>query len=68
MFCVTTFAGLGTAQGPDMAPIPGMKRSRYLEENIAALDVVLSESEQAALAELGATCGARYVHMTPVNG
>src|SRR5262249_13987330 len=27
------------AQGDDVAPIPGTKRVRYLEENVAALDV-----------------------------
>src|SRR5579863_5223217 len=30
------------AQGDDIVPIPGTKRRKYLEENVAALDVVLT--------------------------
>ena len=56
------------AQGRDMVPIPGTKRRRYLEENVAALDVALSESELADLGELGAARGDRYADMTPLNG
>jgi aryl-alcohol dehydrogenase-like predicted oxidoreductase len=33
------------AQGKDMVPIPGTKRVRYLEENMGALEVSLSESD-----------------------
>ena len=33
------------AQGQDMVPIPGTKRVRYLEENMAALHVALSEAD-----------------------
>ncbi len=51
------------AQGPDIVPIPGTKRLRYLEENLAALKVrlapaVLAKLDQAA--PRGATAGARY--------
>jgi len=51
------------AQGPDIVPIPGTKRLRYLEENLAALGVrltpaVLAKLDQAA--PRGATAGARY--------
>ena len=38
------------AQGPDVAPIPGTKRIPYLEENVGALDVVLTDDDLAALA------------------
>lgn len=50
-------------QGPDIVPIPGTKRRSYLEQNIAAADVVLSEDEAARLdAALppGRAVGARY--------
>ena len=33
------------AQGADMVPIPGTKRRTYLEENVGALDVVLTKQE-----------------------
>jgi aryl-alcohol dehydrogenase-like predicted oxidoreductase len=33
------------AQGNDMIPIPGTKRVRYLEDNMGALAVHLSESD-----------------------
>lgn len=40
------------AQGEDLIPIPGTKRRRYLEENIAALEVQLTEAELAALSAI----------------
>ena len=43
-----------------MVPIPGTKRIRYLEENAAAADVVLSERDLADLDALPAPVGARY--------
>jgi aryl-alcohol dehydrogenase-like predicted oxidoreductase len=36
-------------KGPDVVPIPGTKRRRYLEENVAAADVALSAEEVTAL-------------------
>ncbi len=33
------------AQGHDLVPIPGTKRVRYLEENMGALKVKLTESD-----------------------
>ena len=39
------------AQGNDMVPIPGTKRLRYLEENIAALNVRLSENDRKTIAD-----------------
>ena len=36
-------------KGPDIVPIPGTKRRRYLEENVGAADVSLSAEEVAAL-------------------
>ena len=37
------------SRSENMVPIPGTKRRHYLEENIAALDVSLSEAEIAAI-------------------
>ena len=37
------------SRGDNMVPIPGTKHRHYLEENIAALDVSLSEAEIAAI-------------------
>ena len=37
------------AQGPDIIPIPGTKKIKYLEENLAALDVELTSSEKAEI-------------------
>jgi aryl-alcohol dehydrogenase-like predicted oxidoreductase len=56
------------AQGRDMAPIPGTKRRHYLEDNIAALDLVLTERELATLDALGSASGDRYADMSPLNG
>jgi aryl-alcohol dehydrogenase-like predicted oxidoreductase len=36
-------------KGPDIVPIPGTKRRRYLEENVAAASVTLTRDEMAAL-------------------
>ncbi len=49
------------AQGDDIAPIPGTKRVKYLEENALATDVVLDANDLAALDELkGRVAGERY--------
>ena len=51
------------AQGADLAPIPGTKRIAYLEENLAAAQVVLSDAVRAQLDALFAAdnvAGARY--------
>ncbi|KRA31333.1 MULTISPECIES: aldo/keto reductase [unclassified Nocardioides] len=58
------------AQGDDVVPIPGTKRVLYLEENIGAADVVLSEADLAALADAvprDAVAGARYGDMTTID-
>jgi aryl-alcohol dehydrogenase-like predicted oxidoreductase len=47
----------------DVVPIPGTKRRSYLEENVAASDVELSDDEIARLEEAfapGAAAGLRY--------
>ncbi|MCU1793335.1 aldo/keto reductase [Pectobacterium polaris] len=51
------------AQGEHIVPIPGTKRRRYLEENIAALDVTLTKEELAAIDAIfppDAAAGERY--------
>jgi len=51
------------AQGDDIVPIPGTKRRKYLEENVAALAVELSptESEEIGSASpIGSAAGMRY--------
>ncbi|MFT4109420.1 aldo/keto reductase [Propionicimonas sp.] len=58
------------AQGEDVVPIPGTKRVRYLEENVGALDVSLTEADLAALAEAvprDAVVGARYGDMSHID-
>ncbi len=57
-------------QGDDIVPIPGTKRVRYLEENVAAVDVALDEQDLAALDEavpLGAAAGERYASMASID-
>ncbi len=57
-------------QGDDVVPIPGTKRVRYLEENVAATDVRLAEEDLRRLEEVapvGATAGDRYPDMSTVH-
>ncbi len=58
------------ARGDDVVPIPGTKRRSYLEQNVAADDIVLTEEDLRRLDEIlppGATAGARYGDMTSVD-
>ncbi len=48
------------AQGEHVVPIPGTKRVRYLEENVAAADLQLSARALADLGELPVPAGSRY--------
>jgi aryl-alcohol dehydrogenase-like predicted oxidoreductase len=48
-------------------PIPGTKRRRYLEQNVAALDVELTEEDLGRLAAAGTASGDRYADMSSVN-
>ncbi len=51
------------SQGEDIVPIPGTKRRRTLEENVAAVAVTLTETEQAKLAAVfppDVAAGLRY--------
>ncbi|MHB1584735.1 MAG: aldo/keto reductase [Acidimicrobiales bacterium] len=58
------------ARGDDVVPIPGTKRRHYLDENVAADDLALSDEELAQLDEVfppGAAAGDRYPDMSPVH-
>ena len=60
------------AQGDDIVPIPGTRHPKRVEENVAALNVVLSENDLRridAAAPKGAAAGARYAEggMKAVN-
>jgi aryl-alcohol dehydrogenase-like predicted oxidoreductase len=63
--CTPAQAALGwlLAQGDDVLPIPGTKRVRYLEENIAAADLRLTDDQLARLRSAvptDAVAGERY--------
>lgn len=60
-------------RGDDVVPIPGTRRQRYLEENLAALTIELSADELAAIeaaAPPEQVAGTRYdaTNLTFVNG
>ena len=58
------------AQGNDVVPIPGTKHVKYLEENIAALDIELTPEDLQLINEAapkGSTAGERYPNMSTVN-
>jgi aryl-alcohol dehydrogenase-like predicted oxidoreductase len=51
------------ARGPNIMPIPGTKRRKYLEENAAAVDIALSDAEVKTLEQAfppQAAAGLRY--------
>ena len=51
------------AQGKDIAPIPGTKRRKYLEENVGALEVRLTADDLRRIDEIapkGVAAGDRY--------
>ena len=58
------------SRGDDVVPIPGTKRTRYLEENVGALEVELGGDElnrlEAAVPR-GAVVGDRYGDMSTVE-
>jgi aryl-alcohol dehydrogenase-like predicted oxidoreductase len=56
------------SRGDDVVPIPGTKRRTYLEENIAAAGIELSDQDVAWLEEhVGPPAGDRYADMGSVN-
>ena len=61
------------AQGDNIIPIPGTKRRKYLEQNVAALDIKLTADELRRLSDLfptGVASGTRYPEhmMSLING
>ena len=51
------------SRGDDVIPIPGTKRRKYLEQNVAALDVVLDSADLDLIEEIaprGVAAGERY--------
>ena len=61
------------AQGENIVPIPGTKRRKYIEENAAATEIVLTREDLAALDEAfpkDAALGTRYPEamMESLNG
>ena len=57
-------------RGADVVPIPGTKRRRYLEENVAAAALELSDDELERLDRAlppGATAGQRYADMKSID-
>ncbi len=57
-------------QGEDLVPIPGTKRRAYLQENVDATELTLSEEDLRQLdaaAPAGAASGDRYPDMSWVN-
>jgi aryl-alcohol dehydrogenase-like predicted oxidoreductase len=58
------------AKGDDIVPIPGTKRRKYLEENVSAAEVELSEDDLRHLDEavpVGVAAGERYPDMSRQN-
>ena len=72
VFCMSMGANATPAQialawllhkGPDIVPIPGTKRVKYLEENIAAAAIALDAAQMRVLDEAlapGNIAGPRY--------
>jgi aryl-alcohol dehydrogenase-like predicted oxidoreductase len=58
------------AQGQDIVPIPGTKHVHYLEQNVAAAEIELSDEDLQRIdraAPAGAAAGDRYADMSPVD-
>jgi aryl-alcohol dehydrogenase-like predicted oxidoreductase len=58
------------AQGDDIVPIPGTKHVQYLEQNVAAAEIELSDEDLRRIDEAAPACaasGERYADMSPVD-
>jgi len=58
------------AQGNDIAPIPGTKRTKYLRENVGAADVVLTPEDLLRLDRIApkdVAAGDRYPDMSSID-
>ena len=59
------------ARGPDVVPIPGTKRRSYVEANVAAAAVEVTDDDLARLEEIappGVAAGSRYRNQAPGYG
>jgi aryl-alcohol dehydrogenase-like predicted oxidoreductase len=56
------------AQGDDIVPIPGTRRTARLEENVGAVELSLSADQLARLGAIRPPAGDRYPDMSPING
>jgi aryl-alcohol dehydrogenase-like predicted oxidoreductase len=68
--CTTSQLALAwvLSRGQDIVPIPGTKRRRYVEENLAAADLRLNAEDVTWLDEnVGRPAGDRYADMGTVN-
>jgi aryl-alcohol dehydrogenase-like predicted oxidoreductase len=57
-------------QGDDIVPIPGTKRHEYLEENVAATNIELTDEDMRRIEEVApkdVAAGERYADMSSVN-
>ncbi len=55
------------AQGGDIVPIPGTRRSERVEENVGADAIELSVGQLNRLNDVEPPVGDRYADMTPIN-
>ena len=58
------------AQGNDIVPIPGTKRTKYLRENVGAVDVVLTPEDLSRLDKIApkdVAAGERYPDMSSID-
>ena len=55
---------------PEIVPIPGTKRRKYLEENVEAIEISLSAEDLERIDEvapIGWTAGERYADMSRIG-
>jgi aryl-alcohol dehydrogenase-like predicted oxidoreductase len=55
------------AQGGDIVPIPGTRRSEWVEECVGADAIELSAGQLNRLNDVEPPVGDRYADMTPIN-
>ena len=55
------------AQGGDIVPIPGTRRSERVEENVGADAIELCAGQLNRLNDVEPPVGDRYADMTPIN-
>ena len=58
------------SRGDDVVPIPGTKRRRYLEDNVGAVGVELTDEDLERIEDAfpkGATSGERYADMSTID-